>query len=34
MFSHLRRIVAGAEKLPSKIRDEFRAKFGKEIYEG
>ncbi len=34
MFSHLRIIVAGAEKLPVEIRDEFRAKFGKEIYEG
>ena len=34
MFSTLRMIVAGAEKLPSEIREEFKKKFGHEIYEG
>ncbi len=34
MFSHLRMVIAGAEKLPAEIREAFRAKFGKEIYEG
>ena len=34
MFSHLRMVVAGAEKLPNEIRDEFKKKFGHEIYEG
>ena len=34
MFSHLRMVVAGAEKLPNEIRDVFKSKFGLEIYEG
>ena len=34
MFSHLRMIVAGAEKLPNEIREAFKSKFGHEIYEG
>ena len=34
MFSHLRMIVAGAEKLPNEIREAFKNKFGHEIYEG
>lgn len=34
MFSHLRMVVAGAEKLPQEIRDAFKKKFGLEIYEG
>lgn len=34
MFKSLRMVVAGAEKLPKKIRDEFKLKFGHEIYEG
>ncbi len=34
MFQHLRMVIAGAEKLPTEIREAFRAKFGKEIYEG
>jgi len=34
MFQHLRMVVAGAEKLPSEIREGFKHKFGKEIYEG
>ena len=34
MFSHLRMVVAGAEKLPNEIRDEFKKKFGHDIYEG
>ena len=34
MFSHLRMVVAGAEKLPNEIRDAFKKKFGHDIYEG
>jgi len=34
MFKDLRLVIAGAEKLPNEIRDEFKKKFGKEIYEG
>lgn len=34
MFSNLRLVVAGAEKLPKEIASEFKAKFGKDIYEG
>ena len=34
MFSHLRMVVAGAERLPQEIRDEFKKKFGHDIYEG
>ncbi|MCO4845579.1 MAG: acyl-[ACP]--phospholipid O-acyltransferase [Sulfurovum sp.] len=34
MFRHLRMVVAGAEKLPMEIRDEFKKKFGHDIYEG
>lgn len=34
MFRHLRMVVAGAEKLPQEIRDEFKKKFGHDIYEG
>ncbi|MBD3839153.1 MAG: acyl-[ACP]--phospholipid O-acyltransferase [Epsilonproteobacteria bacterium] len=34
MFANLRWVIAGAEKLPQKIRDEFKAKFNKDIYEG
>jgi len=34
MFSHLRLVVAGAEKLRQEVREQFRAKFGLEIYEG
>jgi len=34
MFESLRWVVAGAEKLPQKIREDFKARFGKEIYEG
>ncbi len=34
MFSTLRMVVAGAEKLPNEIRDEFKKKFGRNIYEG
>ncbi len=34
MFDSLKLIVAGAEKLPAKVREDFRAKFGKTIYEG
>jgi len=34
MFRHLRMVIAGAEKLPQAIRDEFKKKFGHDIYEG
>ena len=34
MFADLRLVVAGAEKLPDEIREAFKIKFGKEIYEG
>ena len=34
MFKHLRMVVAGAEKLPTEIRDDFKKKFGHDIYEG
>ena len=34
MFSTLRLTVAGAEKLSSKVREEFKNKFDKEILEG
>ena len=34
MFSSIRMVVAGAEKLPLEIRDEFKNKFGLDIYEG
>ena len=34
MFQSLRLVVAGAEKLSPEVRESFRAKFGKEIYEG
>lgn len=34
MLDSLRIVVAGAEKLPADVRQEFRGKFGKEIYEG
>jgi len=34
MFKDLRLVVAGAEKLPKEIADEFQKKFGQEIHEG
>ncbi|GIT99673.1 acyl-[ACP]--phospholipid O-acyltransferase [Sulfurovum sp. TSL6] len=34
MFKNIRMVVAGAEKLPNEIRDEFKKKFGLDIYEG
>ena len=34
MMESLRTIVAGAEKLPNNVRNDFKAKFNKEIYEG
>ncbi len=34
MFKHLRMVIAGAEKLPLEIRDDFKKKFGHIIYEG
>ena len=34
MFSDLRMVIAGAEKLPDEIRQAFKAKFGHEVYEG
>ncbi len=33
-FGSLRLMVAGAEKLPSRLADEFREKFGLPVYEG
>lgn len=33
-FETLRLVIAGAEKLPSRLSDEFLAKFNLEIYEG
>ena len=34
MLKDIRMVVAGAEKLPLEIRDEFKKKFGLDIYEG
>ena len=34
MFDSLRLVVAGAEKLRTDVRYEFKKRFGKEIYEG
>lgn len=34
MFKDLRLIIAGAEKLPIEVKNEFKTKFNKEIYEG
>jgi acyl-[acyl-carrier-protein]-phospholipid O-acyltransferase/long-chain-fatty-acid--[acyl-carrier-protein] ligase len=34
MFKNLRMAIAGAEKLPQTIRDEFKKRFGHTIYEG
>lgn len=34
MFDKIRLVVAGAEKLPKEIAQEFKVKFGKDIYEG
>jgi acyl-[acyl-carrier-protein]-phospholipid O-acyltransferase/long-chain-fatty-acid--[acyl-carrier-protein] ligase len=34
MFQSLRLVVAGAEKLSSEVRENFKAKFGLDIYEG
>jgi acyl-[acyl-carrier-protein]-phospholipid O-acyltransferase/long-chain-fatty-acid--[acyl-carrier-protein] ligase len=34
MFKNLRIVIAGAEKLPQEIRDDFKKKFGHDIYEG
>lgn len=34
MFKDIRMVIAGAEKLPNEIRDEFKKKFGLDIYEG
>jgi len=34
MFQSLRLVVAGAEKLSQEVREEFKVKFGKDIYEG
>ena len=34
MLNSLRFIIAGAEKLSSKVRDDFQQKFGKDILEG
>ena len=34
MFDKLRMVIAGAEKLPLEIRQLFKERFGKEIYEG
>lgn len=34
MFSSLRFVIAGAEKLSLAVRNEFKQKFSKEIYEG
>jgi acyl-[acyl-carrier-protein]-phospholipid O-acyltransferase/long-chain-fatty-acid--[acyl-carrier-protein] ligase len=34
MFKHLRLVVAGAEKLPTEIADEFKKRFSVKIFEG
>jgi len=34
MFESLKLVVAGAEKLPMRVQEEFHARFGKTIYEG
>ncbi|HHD74985.1 MAG TPA: acyl-[ACP]--phospholipid O-acyltransferase, partial [Nitratifractor sp.] len=34
MFKDMRMVVAGAEKLQSEVRELFKARFNKEIYEG
>ncbi|MEJ2467575.1 MAG: acyl-[ACP]--phospholipid O-acyltransferase [Campylobacterales bacterium] len=34
MFGSIRMVVAGAEKLKPEVKQEFKAKFGLEIYEG
>ncbi|WAC08521.1 MAG: acyl-[ACP]--phospholipid O-acyltransferase [Thermodesulfobacteriota bacterium] len=34
MFESLRLVVAGAEKLSGEVREDFKAKFGLDIYEG
>lgn len=34
MFASLRLVVAGAEKLKQEVKESFKLKFGKEIYEG
>ncbi|HPD60695.1 MAG TPA: AMP-binding protein, partial [Thermodesulfobacteriota bacterium] len=34
MFKSLRLVVAGAEKLSNEVREDFKAKFGLDIYEG
>jgi acyl-[acyl-carrier-protein]-phospholipid O-acyltransferase/long-chain-fatty-acid--[acyl-carrier-protein] ligase len=34
MFSKLRMVIAGAEKLPLEIRQLFKERFGKDIHEG
>lgn len=34
MLDSLRLVIAGAERLTADVRDGFRTKFGKEIYEG
>jgi acyl-CoA synthetase (AMP-forming)/AMP-acid ligase II len=34
MLASMRLVVAGAEKLPNKILDDFKQKFGLDIYEG
>lgn len=34
MFAHLRLVVAGAEKLRPEVREQFRSKFGLDVFEG
>ncbi len=34
MFDKLRMVVAGAEKLPKEVRELFKERFGKTVYEG
>ena len=34
MLENLRNVIAGAEKLPNEVRQAFKEKFGKDIYEG
>lgn len=34
MFESLRIVVTGAERLPAEVRDGFRSKFGKTVFEG